>query len=222
MKMKPASEIGALTRGLVRAGAALSLLVLVQVCAAEGGAVPETSAPPSSAGQPASGTEDPGGKGEPAPSPEARPATLAVDEIRAAQDQALQRRSALLKPEMAIADPEERKQLLERWGVEVMGTRIAAGGYMIDFRFRVLDADKALPLFDSKIQPYLLRQGSDIKLPVPVGQKVGAFRTTDRGKNIQAGKDYYIMFANPDSYVKPGQRVSVVIGDFRVNDLTIQ
>lgn len=209
-------------QGVVQGLAALSLLVLVPICAAEQAAVPETSAPPSSAGAPVGGTETPGGEGGSAPSPEARPAALAVDEIRAAQDQALQRRSDLLRPETAIADPQVRKALRERWGVEVMGARLAARGYMIDFRFRVLDSDKALPLFDSKTQPYLLREGSEIKLPVPVGQKVGAFRPTNRGKNITGDKDYYMMFANPDAYVKPGDKVSVVIGDFRVDRLPLQ
>jgi hypothetical protein len=119
-------------------------------------------------------------------------------------------------------DSATHKELVERWGVEVIGVREAARGYMIDFRFRVLDADKALPLFDARIQPYLLTEGTNVKLPVPVGEKVGAFRTTNRGKNIQSGKDYYMMFANPDSYVRPGQRVSVVIGDFRAEHMTLR
>jgi hypothetical protein len=93
---------------------------------------------------------------------------------------------------------------------------------MIDFRFRVVDAEKALPLFDHRTKPYLLAQGSDIKLPVPVGAKVGAFRPTNRGKNIKAGKNYYMMFANPDAYLKVGQKVSVVIGEFRAEQMTLQ
>lgn len=150
------------------------------------------------------------------------PTGLGPEQIRAAQVRAHEHRAALLQPAAAVTDPETRRALLERWGVELLGVRLAAQGYMIDFRFRVLDAEKALPLFDSKIQPYLLREGSDIKLPVPIGQRVGAFRTTNRGKNITADKTYYMMFANPDAFVKPGNRVSVVIGDFRVDGLTLQ
>jgi hypothetical protein len=127
-----------------------------------------------------------------------------------------------LRPDAAVADPAIRKELLEKWGVEVLGVWTGARGFMIDFRFRVLDVDKALPLFDPKIQPYLIRDGSTIKLPVPVGEKVGSFRTTNRGKNVQAQRDYHIMFGNPDSYVKPGQNVSVVVGDFRVDHLTLR
>jgi hypothetical protein len=186
--------------------------------AAEHPKTPETptvaSEPSSSAlGQEPAATDAPTGQGTDG---------LRIEQIRSAQEQALRRRAALLAPETAIQDPEARRALLERWGVVLKGVRKAAGGYMIDFRFRVVDAEKALPLFDPKVQPYLLREGSDIKLPVPVGEKVGAFRTTNRGKNIQSNKDYYMLFANPDAYVEPGDKVSVVIGDFRVDGLTLQ
>ncbi len=132
------------------------------------------------------------------------------------------RRLELRQPDPAVADPEIRKEFLEKWGVEVVGITRSARGYMADFRFRVLDSDKALPLFDGKIPPYLIPDGTSIKLPVPMGEKVGAFRTTNRGKNIQSGKDYHIIFANPDAFVKPGQKVSVIIGDFRAEHLTLK
>jgi hypothetical protein len=145
-----------------------------------------------------------------------------LDELRRGMAEAKERREALLEPDPAVAEPAIRKALVDTWGVEVLGARKAAKGYMIDFRFRVLDADKAMPLFDSRTQPYLLTEGSNIKLPVPVGQKVGAFRATNRGKNITAGRDYYMMFANPDAFVREGQKVSVVIGDFRVENMTLR
>ena len=111
--------------------------------------------------------------------------------------------------------------MAEKWGVEVLGIKRTAGGYMLDFRFRVVDAEKALPLFDHRIKPYLVAEKSDIKLPVPMASKVGAFRATNRGKNIKADKTYYMIFGNPDSHVKPGETVSVVIGDFKVEHLTV-
>ena len=35
----------------------------------------------------------------------------------------------------------------EKWGVQIVGLPTTSGGYMLDFRFRVLDAKKAAPLF---------------------------------------------------------------------------
>lgn len=143
---------------------------------------------------------------------------LTEEQIRAAMAEADKRRLEQLKPDPAI----DNKVLSEKWGVEVIGINLTSAGYMLDFRFRVVDAEKALPLFDHRIKPYVKADKSDIKLPVPMAAKVGAFRPTNRGKNIKSSKTYYMVFANPDSYVKPGEKVSVFIGDFKAENLTVQ
>jgi hypothetical protein len=151
-------------------------------------------------------------------SPEAAPpAKMTVEQIKAAMAEAETRRLEQQRP-----DPAVPTDLVERWGVEVIGISRTAGGYMLDFRFRVVDDQKALPLFDHRIKPYVKAERSGINLPVPVAAKVGAFRPTNRGKNIKDDKTYYMVFGNPDSHVKPGEKVSVVIGDFRVENLTVR
>ena len=117
--------------------------------------------------------------------------------------------------------PEKAQQLAEDWGVEVLGLRLTAANMMMDFRFRVIDAEKALPLFDHRIKPYVVVDRSDIKLPVPMGAKVGSFRPTNRGKNITSGRNYYMIFGNPDRHVQEGETVTVVIGDFKVEGLVV-
>ncbi len=149
--------------------------------------------------------------------PAAERAPMTEDQVRAAVAEAEKQRLARIQP-----NPELSKVLRDKWGVEVIGINLTSAGYMLDFRFRVVDADKALPLFDHRIKPYVVADKSDIKLPVPMAPKVGAFRPTNRGKNIKADKTYYMVFGNPDSYVKPGEKVSVVIGDFRAENLTVQ
>ena len=116
---------------------------------------------------------------------------------------------------------EKAKELAEVWGVELLGMRITAADYMLDFRFHVIDAEKALPLFDHRIKPYIVADRSQIKLPVPMAAKVGAFRPTNRGKNITADRNYYMIFGNPDRHVKQGETVTVVIGDFKVEGLIV-
>ena len=117
--------------------------------------------------------------------------------------------------------PEKAQELAEVWGVELLGMRLTAADYMLDFRFHVIDADKALPLFDHRIKPYIIADRSQIKLPVPMAAKVGAFRPTNRGKNITSGRSYYMIFGNPDRHVKQGETVTVVIGDFLVESLLV-
>jgi hypothetical protein len=112
-------------------------------------------------------------------------------------------------------------RLEEDWGVRLLGMRLTASNYMIDFRFHVTDADKAITLFDHRIKPHIVVERSNAKLPVPMAAKVGAFRPTNRGKNIKADRNYYMIFGNPDRHVKSGDKVTVVIGDFMVEHMTV-
>ena len=109
--------------------------------------------------------------------------------------------------------------LEEKWGVKVLSIRHSAGGYMLDFRYRVLDPEKALPLFDRKIKPYLVDEATGAVFAVPEPPKVGALRST---RKPQPEKNYFVMFANPGRYVKKSSKVSVVIGDFRAENLTVE
>jgi hypothetical protein len=107
----------------------------------------------------------------------------------------------------------------EKWGVKVLYIKQSAGGYMLDFRYKVTDAEKASPLFDRKIKPYLIDQASGAKFLVPESPKVGALRQT---RKPVAEKNYFIIFANPGKYIKNGNKVTVVIGDFKAENLTVQ
>ena len=107
----------------------------------------------------------------------------------------------------------------EEWGVRVMSIRLSAEGYMLDFRYRVLNAEKAAPLFDRKNKAYLIDQASGAMFLVPESPKVGALRTT---RPPIADRNYFIFFANPGRYVKKGSKVTVVIGDFRVENLVVE
>jgi hypothetical protein len=145
-----------------------------------------------------------------------KPPALTPEQVRTATIEAEQRRAEAMRP-----DPSVPKSLADQWGVEVIRVASTADGFWLDFRFRVTDAAKALPLFDSRIKPYLESEQTGVKLAVPSAAKVGALRTTNRGHNIKPDKIYTIMFANPGFHVKPGQKVSVVIGDFRAEHLTV-
>lgn len=121
----------------------------------------------------------------------------------------------------AMLEPARAEEIARQWGVQLLSLRLSAGDYMMDFRFRVLDADKAAVFFDQRIKPYVLVERSSAKLPVPMATKVGALRPTNRGKNIRANRNYYMMFANPDRHVQRGGKATLVIGDFRVEHLTV-
>jgi hypothetical protein len=91
----------------------------------------------------------------------------------------------------------------EKWGVQIVGIRISAAGFMLDFRYRVIDAEKAAPLFDRATKPYLIHQESGAKFTVPNPPKTGPLRTSDIP---QQGRIYWMFFGNPGRYVKLGAK----------------
>jgi len=125
----------------------------------------------------------------------------------------------------AAAEPNETVNeapavsLEEQWGIEVVRAALSASGYMVDFRFRVLDAAKARPILDRNAHPYLVDQATGAKFIVPTPPKLGQLRS---GKTIREGAMYFILFANPGKYVKSGNKVTVVIGDFQAPDVVVQ
>jgi len=111
-----------------------------------------------------------------------------------------------------------KKQIAEL-GIEVMAMRLTAGGNMLDFRFKVLTADKAMPLFREDIFPYLIDQKTEIPFKVTDTTKVGPMRPTSR--DPREGKVYFMFFRNPHKFLQSGQRVTVVVGEHKIKDLMI-
>ena len=114
---------------------------------------------------------------------------------------------------------QQKQELSEKWGIELIAMRSTAYGHMIDFRYRVLDAEKAAPLFERKTKPYLVHQESGKALAVPNTAKLGSLRNS----NIpQQGKIYWMFFGNSHGVIQIGDKVTVAIGDFRATDIEVQ
>jgi len=114
---------------------------------------------------------------------------------------------------------DEHRSIEEQWGIEITSLRLSANGHMLDYRYRVLDAEKATDLFKRQIKPYLIHQPSGKVLAVPETAKLGPLRNS----NIpQEGRIYWMFFGNAGKIVHPGDKVTVVIGDFRVEDLVVE
>ena len=109
--------------------------------------------------------------------------------------------------------------LAEEWGVQVVALRSTAAGHMVDFRYRVLDAVKAAPLFKRQTKPYLIHEDSGKVLAVPNTAKIGALRNSNQPRQ---GKIYWMFFGNHHGVVRKGDKVTVAIGDFRAKDLTVE
>jgi hypothetical protein len=106
-----------------------------------------------------------------------------------------------------------------RWGIEIMSLRLSSAGYMIDFRYKVIDAEKAAPLFDRRVKPKLIDEASGMEMSVPTGPTTGQIRNSNPPR---AGKVYFMFFANPGRQIKSGSKVTIAIGEFKTGTLAIE
>lgn len=106
------------------------------------------------------------------------------------------------------------------WGVRPIGIRLTASNYMLDFRYRVLDAEKAAAIINRKTKPYLIVEKTGVRLNVPTSYKVGPLRQS--AQFAQPNKNYFMIFVNPGRLVKAGEKVTIVAGDFKLEHLTVQ
>lgn len=116
-------------------------------------------------------------------------------------------------------EPEQVSNLREQWGIEIVSVRLSAAGYMVDFRYRVVDPAKAGPLFSRQDSPRLIDEASGAMFGVPSPPKAGPLRTM---RSPQAGRIYFILFGNPGAYVKRDSRVTIQIGDFKAEHLVVE
>jgi hypothetical protein len=125
------------------------------------------------------------------------------------------------QPEKAPAGKDAPAESLEaRWGIQVSSLHLSANGYMIDFRYKVVDPEKAATLGDPKAKPYLVDQSTGAKMFVPRSPKVGPLRQS--AKNLTTGKVYFTLFSNRGKAVKAGSKVTVSIGEFKAENLVVE
>ena len=116
--------------------------------------------------------------------------------------------------------PQSEVKDAESLGIEVIAMRQTSGGFMLDFRYRVINPEKAMPLFQEEITPYLIDHSSGSNLPIIGSTKVGPLRPTSR--DPRKGVAYFMFFGNPGQLVKVGTRVTVVVDEHRLENLVVQ
>jgi hypothetical protein len=130
----------------------------------------------------------------------------------------------LLAVGVAHAEPTPTDGVLDtvegRWGIEMVGVRLSAHDYILDVRFKVVDPDRAQPLFERLTKPILIDQASGAVLQVMSTAKSGPLRTSNA--RAEAGRVYPITFQNPRRFIPRGAKVTLKIGDFRLEDIMVE
>jgi hypothetical protein len=110
--------------------------------------------------------------------------------------------------------------LLRRlWGIDDVHVRSTASGALVRFSYRVVSADKAKILNSKDATPYLVDEQHGLALQVPVMEQVGQLRQVAAP---QDGRDYWMAFSNKGRYLKPGNHVTLIVGNLRINGLVVE
>ena len=112
------------------------------------------------------------------------------------------------------------KSKQDKQGIQILSVRTTAAGYMLDFRYKIIDPEKAATFLARKNKPQLKVLKNGIKLLVPSTPKIGPLRQSSL--KPKAGKNYFMFFANPGKMVKAGDKVQFTISDFKSRILTVE
>jgi hypothetical protein len=115
--------------------------------------------------------------------------------------------------------PRYKTFMRRQWGIEILYVRQTAAGYMLEFRYKVHDAEKAKPLFERQTKPLLTHVRTGAQMVVPTPAKTGALRNSNPPLDDHT---YWMFFANPGKFIQAGEQVNIEIGDFRAEGLVVE
>jgi hypothetical protein len=178
--------------------------------------------------------EDRFGGGAVSPRPRGRPRRIPPAHDWPARTTAVAALAALSAATLAAAAPLTNKQspympsrqtghAMEYYaaygGVDELHVQLTASGNLIRFSYRVLDPAAAKALVDNKATPYLFAPRTRALLQVPVMDQIGPLRQTGEA---EVGKAYWMVFSNKGKFVKPGDRVNVIVGTYHIDGLMVE
>jgi hypothetical protein len=105
--------------------------------------------------------------------------------------------------------------LAERSGVRVVRAALTGGGGLLDVRYEVVDPGRAADVHDAATPPAVV----DERTGVPIE---GLLMGHAPHSSPKAGVTSVLIFVNPGNLVRRGDRVSLVLGDARVEHVVVQ
>ena len=119
----------------------------------------------------------------------------------------------------------------EAWGIRVLSVALTAGGGMVDVRYQVTNPEKAALALGSSEHDVITPE--DVKeSPLLIDEESGyAFMETHlhlmgrvftQRENPKAGVSRFMLFSNMNGLIRPGDSVSLAIGDRRLVHMVVQ
>lgn len=110
-------------------------------------------------------------------------------------------------------------EVANKWGIRPLSIRLTGSDRFLDFRYLVINVEKARPIMQREKRAILKDQETGETFHVTM-TKVGAMRGTVNA--LKQGSRYFMLFANSDKSIRRGNKVSVIIGDCMVEDLKVK
>jgi hypothetical protein len=114
-----------------------------------------------------------------------------------------------------VMSEEARLAFEDKTGVRIVLVAVSAGGGMIDLRYQVIDPEKALIVHDAENPPAIIDEDSGQVFKTPWMNHL-------HDGSYQAGIVYYTLLMNSGGQIKPGDRVTVVVGGFSLEHLIVR
>ncbi|HYG36701.1 MAG TPA: hypothetical protein VEC99_18040 [Clostridia bacterium] len=108
----------------------------------------------------------------------------------------------------------------EKLGIQVIALQVGAAGTRVDLRYRVVDSLRAAQLTNWHYKACLI--DSSGRRIVSAGSGTGAPLRRESGQLLKPGRIYSHFFPNPVQGLKPGDKVTLVIGDLSARDLLVR
>ena len=105
--------------------------------------------------------------------------------------------------------------LADRSGVKITQVAVTGDGGLVDLRFTVVDANKAATLHDPANPPAVVDQRTGLVVK-------DLLMSHAHTSPFKAGVTYYLVFNNPGNWVHRGDKVAVLLGNARVENVTVR
>jgi hypothetical protein len=119
----------------------------------------------------------------------------------------------------SVSNDRQATLLRRLWGIDDVHVRSTASGSLVQFSYRAVNAEKAKLLNSKDATPYLVDEQHGLALQVPVMEQVGQLRQVAAPQN---GRQYWMAFSNKGKYLKPGNRVTLIVGNMRISGLVVE
>ncbi|MCI0519023.1 MAG: hypothetical protein L0Z70_02055 [Chloroflexi bacterium] len=123
------------------------------------------------------------------------------------------RQAAAEEAKIAAEQEKAADAIADKWGFRVVRVAPLAEGGMLELRFQVVDPDKVIFMFDEVENiPVLIDEDSGVE--VTLGD-------LPHSHNVPAGLYEYIIYTNVSGAVKPGDLVTLKVGDLQLQHIKV-